>query len=138
MVTHHRQTALLDGLSSAGYHSTKQLNELRRMYDQTLNLDSIFSSLADPTRRDILRRVAGTELTVSEIAAPYSLSLAAISKHLKILEQARLIMKRRRGKQQVVSLSPPAFADAAEYLDWYRRLWEQRFDALEAYLNKDQ
>jgi DNA-binding transcriptional ArsR family regulator len=108
------------------------------MFDQALNLDTIFGSLADPTRRDILRRVAGTELTVSEIAAPYSLSLAAISKHLKILEQAKLIMKRRQGKQQVVSLSPPAFADAAEYLDWYRRLWEQRFDALEDYLNKDQ
>src|SRR5215213_5294020 len=106
--------------------------------DQTLNLDSIFGSLSDPTRRDILRRVAGTELTVSEIAKGYSLSLAAISKHLKILEQARLIIKRRQGKQQFVSLSPPAFADAADYLEWYRRLWEQRFDSLEEYLNKEQ
>jgi DNA-binding transcriptional ArsR family regulator len=106
--------------------------------DQSLNLNNIFSSLADPTRRDILRRVAGTELTVSEVAQPYDLSLAAVSKHLKILEQARLIIKRRQGKQQYVSLSPPAFANAAEYLEWYRRLWEERYDSLEAYLNKEQ
>jgi DNA-binding transcriptional ArsR family regulator len=106
--------------------------------DQTLNLDSIFGSLADPTRRDILRRVAGTELTVSEIARPYDVSLAAVSKHLKILEQARLVIKRRQGKQYYVSLSPPAFNDAAEYLEWYRRLWEERFDRLEEYLSKEQ
>jgi DNA-binding transcriptional ArsR family regulator len=105
--------------------------------DQALQLDNIFGSLADPTRRDILQRLAGGELSVGEIARPYDFTLAAISKHLKILERARLIVKRRQGKQQYVSLSPPAFADAAEYLDWYRRLWEQRFDALEDYLNKD-
>lgn len=108
------------------------------MYDQALNLDSIFGSLADPTRRDILQRLVHKELTVGEIAAPYDLTLAAVSKHLKILEKARLIMKRRQGKQQYVSLSPPAFANATSYLDWYRGLWEQRFDALEEYLNKEQ
>ncbi|MDF2461590.1 MAG: hypothetical protein K0S68_993 [Candidatus Saccharibacteria bacterium] len=70
--------------------------------DQSLNLNKILSSLADTTRRDILRRV------------------------------------RRQGKQQYVSLSPPAFANAAEYLEWYRRLWEERYDSLEAYLNKEQ
>jgi DNA-binding transcriptional ArsR family regulator len=106
--------------------------------DQALNLDHIFGSLADPTRRDILRRVADAELTISEIARPYSQSLAAISKHLRNLEQARLIVKRRQGKQQYVSLSPPAFASAAEYLDWYQQQMEERFDRLEEYLNKEQ
>src|SRR5258708_4458842 len=101
------------------------------MHDQSLNLDSIFASLADPTRRDMLRRVAGQELTISEIAQPYDISLAAVSKYLKILEKARLIMKRRQGKQQYVQLEPYAFKDATESLEWYRQVWEQRLDALE-------
>jgi DNA-binding transcriptional ArsR family regulator len=90
------------------------------MMEQTLHLDSIFGSLADPTRRDILRRVSEQELSVTEIAAPYSLTLAAISKHLKILEQAKLIIKNRRGKQQLVRAAP-----------LYEQLWNQRFDRLE-------
>lgn len=105
--------------------------------DQTLYLDNIFGSLADPTRRDILRRVATAELTVGEIAAPYNLSLAAVSKHLKILERAKLIMKRRQGKQQYVQISPYAFKDATEYLEWYRQVWEQRLDALDELLRKE-
>jgi DNA-binding transcriptional ArsR family regulator len=105
--------------------------------DHTLDLDNIFGSLADPTRRDILRRVAGHTMSVSEVAAPYDLSLAAVSKHLKILERARLIMKRRRGKEQIVQLAPYAFKDASEYLEWYRSLWEQRLDALEELLQQD-
>jgi DNA-binding transcriptional ArsR family regulator len=109
------------------------------MLEQTLNLNSIFASLADATRRDILRRLLDRrELSVTEVAEPYDLSLAAISKHLQYLERAKLISKRRQGKQQVVSLSPPAFAGAAEYLEWYRRLWEQRFDSLEVFLSKEQ
>ena len=106
--------------------------------DQTLNLDNIFGSLADPTRRDILRRVADRAMSVGEVAEPYDLSLAAVSKHLKILERARLIMKRRQGKEQIVQLSPYAFRDASQYLEWYRHVWEQRLDALEEYLNKEQ
>lgn len=105
--------------------------------DQVLNLDNIFGSLSDSTRRDILRRVAMQEMSVSEVAAPYDLSLAAVSKHLKILEKAKLIMKRRRGKQQYVQLAPYAFRDATEYLEWYRKLWEQRLDALEELLKQE-
>lgn len=80
--------------------------------------------MADPTRRDILRRVARSELTVNEISVPYDMSLAAVSKHLKILEKAKLIIKRRQGKQQLVQLAPTAFKDADEYLEWYRQLWQ--------------
>jgi DNA-binding transcriptional ArsR family regulator len=101
------------------------------------SLDTTFGALADPTRRDILQRLSYIELSVGEIARFYNLTFAAVSKHLKVLERARLIVKRRRGKQQMVSLAPQAFADAAEYLEWYRDLWETRLDSLEQYLNED-
>lgn len=106
------------------------------MVEYTLHLDSVFGSLADPTRRDILKRVAESELSVSEIALPYGVSLAAISKHLKILEKAKLIIKRRHGRQQFVQLSPAAFKDASEYLSDYEKLWNDRFDSLGHYLKE--
>lgn len=106
------------------------------MVEYSLSLDSVFGSLADPTRRDILRRVAGQQLSVSEIAEPYPLTLAAVSKHLKVLEKARLVVKRRRGKEQLVMAAPQALAEAADYLESYRQFWEQRLDALEQYLNE--
>jgi DNA-binding transcriptional ArsR family regulator len=108
------------------------------MYEQTLSLNTTFGSLADPTRRDILRRVATAELTIGQIAESYELSFQAVSKHLKTLERAKLIIKRRQGKQQYVQLAPYAFADATEYLDWYRELWETRFDRLEEYLKNNE
>jgi DNA-binding transcriptional ArsR family regulator len=107
------------------------------MVEYTLSLDSIFNSLADPTRRDILRRVSTNELSVSQVAQPYPLTFAAVSKHLKVLEAAELIVKRRRGKEHMVSLAPKALADAAEYLQWYQRFMEARFDSLEIYLSKE-
>lgn len=107
------------------------------MVEQALSLDAIFASLADSTRRDILRRVTDAELSITEIAKPYDLTFAAISKHLKVLEKATLIIKRRRGKEQMVSLAPQAMADAAEYLQWYREFVEARFDALDNYLHKE-
>jgi len=106
------------------------------MVEYTLSLDTIFGSLADATRRDILQRVAERELSVSEIAQPYDMSLAAISKHLKVLERAKLIIKRKKGKEHLVQLVPQAFADAADYLQWYRKLWEGRLDSLEQYLKE--
>lgn len=107
------------------------------MIERNAKLDSIFGSLADTTRRDILRRVAGHELSVGEIASSYDISLAAVSKHLIVLEQARLVTKRREGKLQIVQLSPPALTDASKHLERYRDIWESRLDRLERYL-KDQ
>jgi DNA-binding transcriptional ArsR family regulator len=107
------------------------------MVEYTLNLDNIFSSLADPTRRDILRRVSDQQLSISEIAKPYDLTFAAVSKHLKVLEKARLVIKHRHGKEQIVSLAPSALKDASEYLEWYRSMWENRLDSLENYLNQE-
>ncbi len=108
------------------------------MVEYTLSLDSIFGSLADPTRRDILNRVSENELSVSEIAQPYDFTLAAISKHIKILEKAKLVIKRRQGKQQFVQVSPLAFKDATTYLENYQKLWDERFDVLEEYLSKEE
>lgn len=99
-----------------------------------LSLDAIFQSLADPTRRDILRRVAKKEMSIGDIAKPYAMTFAAISKHLNVLEKARLIIKKRKGKEQMVQLSPAAFKDAAAYLQQYEKLWNDRFDSLERYL----
>jgi DNA-binding transcriptional ArsR family regulator len=107
------------------------------MVEYTLSLDNIFSSLSDPTRRDILRRVARQEMSIGEIARYYDLTFAAVSKHLKVLERAKLIIKQRRGKEQMVTVVPQALKDADEYLEQYRRLWEERFDRLDALLNNN-
>jgi len=107
------------------------------MVEYTLNLDSVFGSLADPTRRDILRQVAVGPLTISEIAKSYNLTFAAISKHLKVLENAQLIIKKKRGKERIVQIAPQTFKGAAEYLEHYESLWNQRFDALEQLLKED-
>lgn len=105
------------------------------MVERSLQLDRVFGSLAHPTRRDILKRAAKRPLSVSEIAKRYDMSLAAISKHLRILEEAKLIEKKRHGKQQFVRLSPAAINDASEFLKSYEKLWNDRLDSLERYLS---
>jgi len=107
------------------------------MVEQVFQLDGIFGSLADPTRRDILSRLQRSELNVSDVAEPYDMSLAAISKHLKILEQANLIRKRRQGKERIVSLTPETMMQASNYLKQYERLWNERFDRLEIFLKEE-
>lgn len=104
------------------------------MVERSAQLDMVFGSLADTTRRDILRRVAGRELSVGEIAAAYDISLAAVSKHLIVLEKARLVTKRREGKQQVVTFAPNALSAAAKDLERTRDIWENSLDKLAAYL----
>jgi DNA-binding transcriptional ArsR family regulator len=101
------------------------------MVEYALQLDSIFTSLADPTRRDILARVAKAELSISELVADYNISFAAVSKHIKVMEHAKLIVKRREGKKQMVSLAPDALRSADEYLEQYRKMWQSRYDKLD-------
>lgn len=108
------------------------------MVEYSLQLDSIFGSLADPTRRDILKRVAVAELSVGDIAKYYDMTFAAISKHLKVLEKAKLILKRRQGREQYIQLSPEALVQASEYLEKYKEMWEGRLDSLEVYLSSIQ
>lgn len=107
------------------------------MVEYSLSLDEVFGSLSDKTRRDILRRVSKAELSVGEIAKPYNLTFAAVSKHLKVLEQAKLIVKRRRGKKQMVKLAPANLSEAIKYLGWYQQFLGKQLDSLESYLNKE-
>lgn len=108
------------------------------MVEYVSELDNIFASLADPTRRDILAQVARGEFSVGELVARYDLSFAAISKHLKVLQQANLIRKRKEGKKQMVSLAPGALKSADEYLEQYRQMWQSRYDKLETLLQEEE
>lgn len=102
------------------------------MVEYTLQLDSIFASLSDPTRRDILSRVSRGELSIGDLVKHYNMSFAAISKHLMVMERAKLIVKRREGRKQMVSLAPDALRSADEYLEQYRQMWQSRYDKLDA------
>jgi DNA-binding transcriptional ArsR family regulator len=108
----------------------------REAYLDNNYLNDLFGSLADPIRRDMLQRLISAQYTVSQLAQNYSVSFAAVAKHLQVLERARLVIKERRGKEQVVSISPAALKDASEYLARYEALWNQRFDALDDILKE--
>jgi DNA-binding transcriptional ArsR family regulator len=107
------------------------------MVEQVINLDLVFQSLADPTRRDILAQVSKHALSIGEIAKHYDLTFAAVSKHLKVMERARLIMKQRRGKERIVTAAPSTVRDASQYLKRYEAMWTDRLDALDHYLKMD-
>ena len=104
------------------------------MVEQSLVLDSIFKSLADSTRRDILRRVAQSEHTISALAESYKMSFAGIAKHIAVLESAMLVVKRKEGREQIVSANPNTIDVAVSYLEQYQAVWNNRFDALDKYL----
>lgn len=106
------------------------------MVEYTIDLDLVFHSLADPTRRDILDRVARAPLSVGQIARDYNLTFAAVSKHLKVMEKARLVSKQRKGKEQIVRAYAPVVHDASDYLKRYEAIWNERFDALDQYLKQ--
>jgi DNA-binding transcriptional ArsR family regulator len=100
-------------------------------------LDRTFAALADPTRRAILARLVQGDATVNELAAPFAISLPAISRHLKVLEAAELISRRRIGQFQLCRLSPHGLRDATEWLEFYRDFWNQSLDRLEAHLKQE-
>jgi DNA-binding transcriptional ArsR family regulator len=102
------------------------------------HLDATFSALADPTRRAILARLIGGEATVSELAQPFAMSLPAVSKHLKVLERAGLISRGREAQWRPCRLQAGPLKDAADWLEAYRRYWEQSFDRLDSYLREVQ
>jgi DNA-binding transcriptional ArsR family regulator len=99
-------------------------------------LDHTFAALADPTRRAILARLALGEATVGELAEPFAVSLPAISKHLRVLEAAELITREKRAQQRVCRLQPEALKTASDWIEQNRRIWEERFDRLDAYLRE--
>ena len=97
-------------------------------------LSLTFTALADPTRRAILARLASGEATVKEIAKPFHISGPAITKHLKVLESARLISRGRDAQWRPCRIEPEALREVAHWVDEYKSIWEERFDRLDAYL----
>ena len=107
---------------------------------QTLDdpLSTTFAALADPTRRAILARLAKGEATVGELAAPFDISLPAISKHLKVLQRAGLIEQGRQAQWRPCRLTPEPLRDLADWVGQYKRHWEESFDRLDDYLRQIQ
>lgn len=103
---------------------------------QSAALDRVFHALSDPTRRSMLADLALNERTVGELAAPFRISLAASSKHIRVLEEAGLVHRTVQGRQHVCRLAPDRLAEAHEWLGFYQRFWGQRLDALAALLPK--
>jgi DNA-binding transcriptional ArsR family regulator len=99
-------------------------------------LSTTFAALADPTRRAILARLASGEASVTELGKPFEMSLPAISKHLKVLENAGLIARGRDAQWRPCRLAAGPLKDAAEWLEEYRQFWEESFDRLETYLRE--
>jgi DNA-binding transcriptional ArsR family regulator len=99
-------------------------------------LSTTFAALADPTRRAMLARLATGEATVGELAAPFDLSLPAISKHLKVLQKAGLVEQGRHAQWRPCRLSPEPLRDVADWVGQYRRHWEDSFERLDAYLRE--
>jgi DNA-binding transcriptional ArsR family regulator len=104
---------------------------------QTPQLNAVFHALGDATRRQMLQELADGKRTVSELAEPYEISLAAASKHIKVLENAGLIRREIRGRTHLCRLEPGPLASAHEWLNFYQRFWTNRLDVLENLLRKD-
>lgn len=100
------------------------------------HLSATFAALADPTRRAILARLAAGEASVTELAEPFAMSLPAISKHLKVLENAGLIARGREAQWRPCRLEAGPLKDVADWLEEYRRFWEQSLDRLDDYLRE--
>jgi len=99
-------------------------------------LSATYAALADPTRRAILARLATGEASVTELAEPFEMSLPAVSKHLKVLERAGLIARSRQAQWRPCRLEAAPLKEAADWLEEYRRFWEESFDRLDEYLRE--
>jgi len=100
------------------------------------HLSATFAALADPTRRAILARLTSGEASVQELAEPFDISLPAVSKHLKVLARAGLITQGREGQWRPCRLNAAPLREAANWVEQYRRFWEERFDRLDDYLRE--
>lgn len=100
------------------------------------HLSITFAALADPTRRAILARLASGEASVTELAEPFAISMPAVSKHLKVLERAGLIARSREAQWRPCRLEATPLKEVADWVEEYRRIWEQRFDRLDVYLRE--
>lgn len=102
----------------------------------TNHLNSIFAALADPTRRAILNRLASGEISVKELARPFDMTGPAITKHLKVLEKAGLISRGRQAQRRPCRIEAAPLKEVADWVEHYRRFWEQSFDRLDEYLHE--
>jgi DNA-binding transcriptional ArsR family regulator len=99
-------------------------------------LDLIFSALSDSTRRAMLQRLAGGEMSVMQLASPFDISKPAITKHLKVLEKAGLLQRQIIGRIHLCRLAPKPLSDVAEWIAFYENFWNQKFDSLDNYFNR--
>lgn len=104
---------------------------------ESSDLDKTLMALADPTRRAILRRLSKGEARVTDLAEPFSMSLNAVSKHIRVLERARLVRRRRVGREHRLSFNPRPLIEAAAWMEKQRDFWTPRLDALDALLKAD-
>lgn len=104
--------------------------------DRTTRLDGVFHALAHPARRSIIRRLAAGEQNLTELAAPLRMSFPAASKHVRVLERARLVRRRVSGRQHLCRLNASPLREAAEWTEQFRSHWEARFQALDALLDE--
>ena len=118
------------------YLTNRLFNPMVTTSGLSRDLSVTFGALADPTRRAILARLASGEATVSELGEPFEMSGPAISKHLKVLERAGLVSRGREAQWRPCRLVAAPLKDAAQWLEEYRRFWEQSFDRLDDYLRK--
>lgn len=107
------------------------------VYQTSASLDSVFHALADPTRRAMLHSLASGEQTIGELAAPFSMSFAAVSKHVRVLEAAGLLRRRIEGRSHVCRIEPTPLAAAEEWLRFYEGFWNEKLDALDALLKAE-
>jgi len=112
------------------------INEIVKQQPPSDHLDFVFGALADPTRRAILARLTSGEVSVKELAEPFKISLPAVSRHLKVLERAGLIARGREAQWRPCRLQAGALKEAGDWIEHYRRFWEERFDSLDDYLSK--
>ena len=104
---------------------------------RSASLDHVFHALADPTRRAMLRTLASGDRHIGELAAPFNMSFAAVCKHVKVLESAGLIRRKRQGRRHVCRIEPSPLAAAEKWLRYYEHFWTMRLDALEALLKEE-
>jgi DNA-binding transcriptional ArsR family regulator len=100
------------------------------------SLDAAFSALSDPTRRAILEHLRGGSATITELATPAGMSLTGLKKHVRVLEEAELVSTEKRGRTRHCQLGPKRLEDAGQWIEEYRRGWEQRFDRVEEIVDK--
>lgn len=98
---------------------------------RSARLDPVFHALADPTRRAMVRRLAAAERTVGELAEPFAMTLAAASKHIRVLERAGIVRRTIRGRTHICRLDPTPLRAAGDWLRYYERFWSERLDALD-------